>query len=121
MIKIITGYRSDEYKIIQDEEAHIAYYLFANPDKRAILSGGVTLRGSDIHDIQPAYNETMGWNPTHRLTDDDWNEIRSKGIEKKLIQKLTLAKTVAVRMSPKDISTPLPEVAKTLGLLSAKN
>lgn len=35
-------------------------------------------------DIMPDYNRTMGWNPSHRLDDDDWADIRSKGVDTKL-------------------------------------
>lgn len=37
-----------------------------------------------IGDIIPDYNASMGWNPTHQLGDDDWNDIRSKGVDRRL-------------------------------------
>jgi len=45
-----------------------------------------------IESIIPDQNRSMGWNPSHKLEDDDWNEIRSKGIDRKLRDAITLAK-----------------------------
>jgi hypothetical protein len=95
-IKIITGFRNEQYYIIDGDEAHKAYYLFNNPEARTTFSNGVALIGKNIQGIEPAYNETMGWNTTHKLEDDDWNEIRTKGIDKKLRDVLSLAKEISV-------------------------
>lgn len=116
MIKIKVGFSTDQYYIIPDEEAHMAYYLFMHPEARTLFSTGVAIRGQDIMSIEPAWNESMGWNPSHKLTDDDWNEIRDKGIDTKLRRRLAIAKDVAERISPKDFATPLPELAKQLRL-----
>jgi len=96
MIKIISGFREEQYYIIQDHEAHKAYYLFNNPEARTTFENGVALIGKNIQGIEPAYNETMGWNPTHKLDNDDWNDIREKGIDKKLRDILYEAKNVAL-------------------------
>lgn len=37
-----------------------------------------------VESIIPDQNRSMGWNPSHKLDDDDWNDIRSKGIDRKL-------------------------------------
>lgn len=95
MIKIIIGFRDDQYYVIDDEEAHKAYYLFNNPEARTIFSNGVAVIGKHIQGIEPAWNETMGWNPTHKLDSDDWNEIRKNGVEDKLKKTLQEAKQVA--------------------------
>lgn len=95
MIKIITGFRDNQYYVIENEEAHKAYYLFNNPEARTIFSNGVALIGKNIQGIEPAYNETMGWNPTHTLDSDDWNDIRSKGVDADLRNLLSEAKQVA--------------------------
>ncbi len=113
-IKIITGYRADQYQIVDAEEAHKAYYLFLNPEKRGIFANGVALRGSDIQSIQPAWQETMGWNPTHTLDSDDWNEIRDDGIDRKLQhQILPAAREVASLMKPEDMNRPLSQLLKS--------
>jgi len=93
-IKIITGFREEQYYVIDGNEAHKSYYLFMNPNERGVFKNGVALRGQDIQGIEPAWNETMGWNPSHKLNDDDWNEIHSKGIKLKMRELLTEAKRV---------------------------
>lgn len=95
-VKIITGFRDDQYYIIPSEEAHKAYFLFNNPEARTVFSNGVALIGKNIQGIEPAWNETMGWNPTHRLDGDDWNEIRLQGVEKELRYELEDAKKAAL-------------------------
>jgi len=97
-IKIVTGFRDDQFMIINAEEAHKAYYLFLHPEERAIFSNGVALIGKNINEIVPAWNETMGWNPTHKLDGYDWEEIRSKGIDRKLTNILSEAKQVSYLM-----------------------
>jgi hypothetical protein len=118
MIKIITGFRDDQYFIINDEEAHKAYYLFENPEARTIFSNGVALIGKNIQGIEPAYNETMGWNPTHKLDDDDWNQIRRNGVAEKLRNTLSLAKEIAqiAEINPEVLKLPLSEVKTNLQL-----
>lgn len=77
-IKIITGFSEDQKYTIPMEEAHKAYYLFLNPEKRGIFSNGLALIGKNIQAIQPDWNASMGWNPSHRIDSDDWNEINIK-------------------------------------------
>lgn len=93
-IKIITGFREDQYYVIDGNEAHKAYYLFMHPEERGVFKNGVALIGKNIQGIEPAWNETMGWNPTHELDDDDWNDIHQKGIKPKMRELLTEAKRV---------------------------
>lgn len=95
MIKVIVGYREDQYYLIDPSEVHKVYYLFNNPEARAIFKNGVALIGKNIQGIEPAWNEIMGWNPSHQLTSDDWNQIRATGIEKKVQNMLIEAKNVA--------------------------
>lgn len=93
-IKIITGFREDQYYVIDGNEAHKAYYLFMNPEERGVFKNVVSLIGKNIQGIEPAWNETMGWNPTHNLDDDDWNEIHKTGIKPKMRELLSEAKRV---------------------------
>lgn len=93
--KIITGFRAEQHFIIDADEVHKAYYLFLNPEKRTIFSNGVAMIGQDIRGIEPAWNETMGWNPSHKLDGDDWNEIRQKGIDRKAEEIQQKAKQLA--------------------------
>ena len=116
MFKIITGFREDQYFIIDSEELHKAYYLFLHPEERAIFSNGVALIGKNIQGIEPAYNETMGWNPSHQLDDDDWNELRAKGIDVKMRNILKEAKKVSylVEKNPQILNKPLSEAKQLL-------
>jgi len=93
-IKIITGFREEQYYVIDGNEAHKAYYLFMNPEERGVFKNGVALVGKNIQGIEPAWNETMGWNPSHKIEDDDWNEIHLKGIKTKMRELLSEAKRV---------------------------
>jgi len=116
-IKIITGFRDDQYMVIDSEEAHKAYYLFNNPEARSVFSNGVALIGKHIQGIEPAYNETMGWNPTHKLDSDDWNEINQNGIASKIRNLLYEAKNVALiaERNQTVLNKPLSEVLQIEG------
>ncbi|MEK7578140.1 MAG: hypothetical protein AAB456_00245 [Patescibacteria group bacterium] len=108
-IKIVTGYRQDQHYSIPAEEAHKAYYLFLHPKERGVFSTGIAVRGEDIKSIEPDYNGSMGWHPTHLLEDDDWTEIEQLGIARKLRDILFLAKQNAL---PEKINRPLLNEAR---------
>ena len=108
-VKVITGFRKDQQYTIDAEEAHKAYYAFLNPEKRVVFKGGLALRGDDIRAIEPDYNATMGWNPTHNLDSDDWNEMRKDGVDRKLRDIMSDAVTVAQIGEPKLLALPLSE------------
>lgn len=115
-IKITTGFTADQKFTIESEEAHKAYYLFNNPEKRGTFSNGVALIGRDIRSIQPDYNAEMGWNPTHQLDDYDWEEIRTKGIDTKFRDLLAEAKKVSylIEKNPQLLNKPLEEAKQLL-------
>ena len=94
-IKLITGFREDQYQTVDMEEAHKAYYLFTHPEERGIFNNGVAIIGKNIQGIEPDYHACMGWNPTHRLDSDDWNEINRRGIHRKIKGMLEKARDVA--------------------------
>lgn len=108
-VKIVCGYRKDQEFTVNANEAHKAYYAFVNPDKKVVFSTGLALRGSEIQRIEPDYHTPMGWNPTHLLTSDDWNEIHKNGLVNKLRDIIQLAKDVARTATPKELATPLVE------------
>lgn len=91
-IKIITGFRDEQYYVIDGNESHKAYYLFMHPEERGVFKNGVALIGKNIQGIEPAWNETMGWNPSHKIDNDDWNEIHSKNIKLQMKELLSNAK-----------------------------
>ena len=111
-IKIITGFRENQYMTIDAEEAHKAYYLFLNPEQRAVFSNGVALIGKNIQGIEPDYNATMGWNPTYEPDEYDWNELRDLGVDKKLRNILAGAKEVAydAELNLAVLKEPLSEI-----------
>lgn len=106
-IKLIVGFRRDQEHSIDIDEAHKAYYLFLNPEKRGIFKNGLAIVGKEIQEIVPDYQGTMGWNPTHVLDSDDWNELRTKGISYKLPKLLSAAKDIAQLAKPADLNEPL--------------
>lgn len=115
-IKITTGFSDDQKFTIDSEEAHKAYYLFNNPEKKGIFSNGVALIGKDIRSIQPDYHAEMGWNPSHRMDDDDWNELRAKEIDKKMRNILYEAKKASylAEKNSKILNKPLSKIENLL-------
>lgn len=108
-VKIVCGYRQDQEYTIDANEAHKAYYLFNNPDKRGTFNNGLALKGSDIQRIIPDYNATMGWNADHKLTGDDYNELNANGVMGKLQGIMALAKKVARNAPTQELARPLIE------------
>ena len=81
-VKILTNDFNISFTV-EAKESHKAYYLFNNPEKRGTFTNGVAILGKDIKSIVPDFNTTMDWNPSYKMSDDDWNEIRKKGLDKK--------------------------------------
>jgi len=111
-IKIVCGFRKEQEFTINANEAHKAYYLFNNPDKRGTFNNGLALKGTDIQRIEPDYCATMGWTPTHQLTHDDWLELNQNGVATKLRDIMASAKEIARIAAPEDITTPLIDLVK---------
>lgn len=112
-VKIITGFREDQYYTIDAQETHKAYYLFNNPTERGTFDNGVALTGDIIKGIEPDYHATLGLNPNYKLEAEDWNEIRGKGIDVKLRNILAKAQKVAKLENPM-ITEKLTEAVKKL-------
>jgi len=106
-VKLIVGFRRDQEHSIDADEAHKAYYLFLNPDKRGVFKNGLAIVGSDIKEIVPDYQATMGWNPTHVIDSDDWNELYKTGAAYKIPKLLAAAKEIAQLAQPADLNQPL--------------
>ena len=109
-VKLIVGFRRDQEHSIDANEAHKAYYLFLHPESRGVFSNGLAIKGSQIEEIVPDYSGSMGWNPTHVMDNDDWNEIRDKGVDRKLMGLISAAKDIAQLGDQKDLNTPLAEL-----------
>lgn len=112
-IKMITGFRKDQAYTIEADEAHKAYFLFLNPEQRGVFNNGVAIIGQDIRHIEPDYHATMGWNSTHIMDGDDWNEVRTLGVERQLRYVLAQAKEIASKR-PEMINAPLSEIIQPL-------
>jgi len=115
-VKVICGFRKDQQYTIDAEESHKAYYLFLNPEKRGIFKNGVALIGKNIQSIEPDYHATMGWNESHQIGGDDWNEINKYNLKNLISHKLEDAKKVAnlLAENPRVFALPLTEVKQTL-------
>lgn len=111
-IKIITGFNQDQKHTVDASEAHKAYYLFLHPDKRGVFKDGLALTGKHITAVLPDYNATMGWNPTYNMNDDDWNEVKTKGVDvalKKLLEDAKIA-AYAIEENPQIAQMALQEI-----------
>lgn len=119
-IKIVCGFRKDQEFSIDANEAHKAYYLFNNPDKRGTFNNGIAIKGVDIQRIEPDYHSTMGWNQGYSLTPYDWNEIIKSGVSKKFTEIMGLAKEVARSGNQNLLTIPLIQISKdnTLKLIN---
>ena len=111
-IKIVCGFRKEQEFTINANEAHKAYYLFNNPEMRGTFENGLAIKGSDISRIEPDYAATMGWNHSHQLTGDDWNELHSTGVAGKLQSIMAKAKEIARIGEPDDFFTPLIDLVQ---------
>lgn len=122
-IKIITGFRENQYYTIDANEAHKAYYLFEHPEARAIFSNGVALIGKNIQGIEPDWNAIMGFNPTYELVGEDWNIIHDKGYSREVRGLLQDAKLVAQFADKRQelLQLPLKEAFEEIKLLETKS
>jgi len=120
-VKIVCGFRKEQEFTIDANEAHKAYFLFNNPEKRGTFNNGLALKGSDIQRIEPDYNATMGWNHTYQLTNDDWNELRNNGVAKKIREIMAYAKKVARVGTVEDLQTSLIDLKDKYPLLSDRH
>lgn len=116
--KIVCGFRKEQEFTIDANELHKAYYLFNNPEKRGTFNNGLALKGSDIQRIEPDYNATMGWNHTYQLTNDDWTELNTTGVAKKIRGIMAYAKEVARVGTVEDLQTSLIDLKDKYPLLS---
>src|SRR5947209_5881952 len=97
-IKIITGFREDQYFTIDGDEAHKAYYLFLNRAKRGVFDNGVAIVGKNIQGIEPDWHAIMEWNPAHKMDGSDWTQLRAGSWPDKARLVLTAAKEIAYKI-----------------------
>lgn len=90
--KVKIGYGEDEAISIETiADLEKAQYAFLT-DGKVIFSNGEICRGKDIITISEDWHREMGWNRTHKLGNDDWNELNAKGITGKYKGLLTQTK-----------------------------
>jgi len=119
-VKLIVGFRRDQEHSIPAQEAHKAYYLFTHPEERGIFSNGLAIKGDQIQEIVPDYHSTMGWNVTHQLTDDDYNELRTKGVLQKMQYIMSEAKELGTHGTSEMLQTPLGKLLEGKALPEQK-
>lgn len=78
--KLIRGYGAEDYIEIDETELQKAQYCFLTKTD-SVYSGG-SVRGSEIHAIQPDYHRAMGWNRGYRLSADDYAQLRETGVDR---------------------------------------
>lgn len=120
--KIITKRFGKEYEYAIDmDEAHKAWYLFFNPTARAVFNKGTLgLRGEDVVSVLIAPVDSMGWNPTHKMDEDDWNEVRRKGVDRELRDALASANQIARVCLPEDLSKTLDQLLEKYPQLNSR-
>ena len=79
--KIIHGFGVEDYIQIEASELQKAYYCFLMK-KDAVFSGGA-IKGTQILEIKPDFHRIMKWNRGYKLQADDYEELSSKGIDRK--------------------------------------
>ena len=80
--KVKIGYNADDYISI-DNELDLQKILYAFMKQKKVMLSDCVLDGKSIIWIKEDWNKEMGWSPTYKLGDDDWLEIRQRGVERK--------------------------------------
>jgi hypothetical protein len=79
--KVVHGYGSEdviEIDNVQDLEK--AIYAFSTG--KSVRLGDSFIKGTEIKSIKENWNRTMGYARGYKLDNDDWVEIKQKGVEK---------------------------------------
>lgn len=88
--KILQGYEHERDIIIREDELERAFGLFMLGG-RWIFSGG-PVDGKNIQTIVEDFHSTMGWNKEYKLIPEDFEELSTKGIDRKMREAITGAK-----------------------------
>ena len=101
--KVIWGF--DEERSTDIGESELIKALYAMSTKSKVYLGDILLDGKYIIAIKENYQKTMGWNPTHEMDSDDWNQLKTEGIDKLFAGKVYEAKQkVQDMIASKDLS-----------------
>lgn len=112
-LKIITGFKDEQFFTIDADEAHKAYYIYLNPEKRTVFKNGNAIEGKYIMRIEPFYNFDFGWYENHKLDEYDWEEINKTDLPEKYQKLMAYASEIARSITPQNIgllNSPLKEL-----------
>lgn len=76
------GFGQEDFIPIDEVELEKAIYCHMARKDGAFNMGSIN--GSHISAVMPDWHGTMGWNYAYKLTADDWDDIRSKGVDRKI-------------------------------------
>lgn len=110
--KVIWGF--DEERTTDIGESELIKALYAMSTKSKVYIGDILLDGKYIIAIKENYQKVMGWNSTHEMTSDDWNEIRAVGVDKLFTGKVYDAKMKVQEMIENKGFTQLKSNTKQL-------
>lgn len=79
--KIKTAY-NEFINIDSISDLEKAQYAFLT-DGKVIFSNGKLCRGKDIMGISEDYHKEMNWNDSHKIDEDDLNQLKQKGVIQK--------------------------------------
>lgn len=116
--KVFRGFDQNDYIPIDETELVKAVYAHMTGKPVALQNGSIN--GTHISAIMPDWNRTMGWNPTHKLGDDDWNDIKYKEVDKLYLGAIADAKSVVYKIIETGDLTLLDQPEK-LKLENGKN
>jgi len=70
------NFKHPEIDIEETELEKAQYAMMLGGSNNVTFKNGWVI-ASEITQIMPNYQRTMGWNPEHKLAQDDWTEINS--------------------------------------------
>ena len=73
--KVKTGYASDDYTVIDENELSKA--IKAQVNNSVAIVGGCSISGRNIQKVEPDVNSLMGWNKGYQPTPEDYGEMSS--------------------------------------------
>lgn len=76
------GFGQEDFIPIDESELEKAIYCHMARKDGAFSMGSIN--GSHISAVMPDWHGSMGWNYAYKLGADDWDDIRSKGVDKKI-------------------------------------
>lgn len=110
--KVMRGFGTDDYIPITESELKKAIYAHMTGTNVAFEMGSIS--GNHISAVVPDFQRTMGWNPSHKLDNDDWTDIRSRGLDNGMRNMIASAKEDVQMIIATGNTNLLNEPIKTL-------